>query len=271
MSERPTYCAPSEGLTERGTPTDFDYDQALESLQVEVARLREQFVACHQMASLGTLAALVAHELNNLMTPILSWTQFAAQSDDPALMRKALQRSATSAQRVLEVAQRLIGMAQNKEKPAEPRSVAAAAREAVEMITRPLDKDGIALRLEVPEDLRVVARPGLFEQVLLNLLLNAREAMRDCRGVLSVGARLEGEDVVVEVCDCGKGFSETFLRERLNPFLSPEHENGPLDWQEIGLGFEFCRTIAEQHGARIEAVSHGAEAGTTMRVRWPRG
>jgi C4-dicarboxylate-specific signal transduction histidine kinase len=239
-----------------------------ESLRAHIAQLQEELVAQQRMALLGTMSAMVAHEFNNLMTPVVTRAQDALNRDDLPTMRKALDQALAHAQKAIVVARHLLGLADEGKDVPQACSVSDAVRKAVETLARPFDKDGIDLRVEVPADLRVRARPMLLEQLLLNLLLNAREAMRERGGALTICGRAEGDDAVIDVGDRGTGIPQQRLDEVVNPFLASEPDARPGDWHSVGMGLNVCRTIAHQHGARMRA-SANADGGCTFQIRWP--
>jgi C4-dicarboxylate-specific signal transduction histidine kinase len=239
-----------------------------EDLQAHIARLQDELMAVQRMALLGTMSAMVAHEFNNLMTPVVTRAQDALSRDDLPTMRKALDQALAHAQKAIGVTRHLLGLADEGENALRACSVNAAVREAVDAVARPFDKDGIDLRVKVSADLRVRARLMLLEQLLLNLLLNAREAMKERGGSLTIAARREGDDVVIDVRDCGTGISQQRLDEVVNPFLAAEPHARPTDWHSVGMGLNVCRMISHQHGARLRA-SANAEGGCTFQIHWP--
>jgi signal transduction histidine kinase len=252
-----------------GTPP-LDPTETLAQLEATVGGLEADLIACHKLALLGSLSAIVVHEIKNLMTPVLARAELALSTGAPADMQKALDRTCVHVQRAISVTERLLAVAKSREQPLESCSVAAAVREAVETATRPFEKDGIELRVSVADDLRVGAHRDLLEQVLLNLLLNAREAMKGLRGKLAINARRDGACVIIDVCDSGSGIPAERLEHVINPFFAiPEHAQ-PHAWQAVGLGLNACRIIARRHGATLEALAN-PERGCTFRLRWPAG
>lgn len=243
-------------------------NESVESLKGAVAALQEELIACQRLAMLGSLAAMAAHEFNNLVTPIIARAEAALTGDDVPFMRKALDRTLTQAQRAIGLARHLLDLAHSNYHATEQCSVAAAVREAIETAARPFEKDGIELRVVVPEELRVCAREDLLCQVLLNLLLNARQAMRGRSGTLAITATAGGDRVQVDVRDSGKGLAPDFIANVLNPFLAADPRRCPQDWQKVGLGLSVCRMIAYHHGATLQALPNDGP-GCTFRLRWP--
>lgn len=252
---------PAAGRRIRGR-TIFD------ELQAQLPAEEHELIHYQRLAMLGTLTSMVAHEINNLVTPILARADFALQTNEAADMRKALERASIQARQVVAVVTRLLNLAKAKPQPAERCCLREVIQEATEAAGRPLEKDGIELRLQVDPDLHVLAQACLLEQVLLNLFLNARAAMHGRRGKLAVSAVRDGEHVVVDIRDTGRGIDPERLTQVINPFLASEHVLDPSSWREVGLGLNVCRIIARLHGATIQARNN-EQQGCTFRLRWP--
>lgn len=239
-----------------------------EVLRRRIAALEDELLGAQRRAALGTLAAVIAHEFNNLMTPVLPWVELALETGRVEDMRKALERTQAQARRATAVTQRLLDVARGRELPVEACSVRAAVEQAVAAATRPFEKDGIELSVSAPPELRVRAQPDLLVQALLNLLLNAREAMKGARGPLSIVAQSDGEFVRIAVRDSGRGLSREQVDEVLNPFLAAEDVDRPPPG--VGLGLSACRLIARKHGATLRARCNEGR-GCTFELRWPAG
>lgn len=238
-------------------------------LEAALRGLQEELLACQRLALLGSMAAMVAHELNNLMTPILARAEAALTMNDPALTRKTIERTVTHAQRAIAVAGHLLDLAQGADGGPDTCNVAAVVQEALETATRPFEKDGIEVRVSVPAELHVRVRADLLCQVLLNLLLNARAAMKGLgAGALTISAAGEGEMVRIDVRDTGRGIPAEKLERVFNPFLAADPQARPHDWQQVGLGLAACRLIARRHGATIRALAN-PDRGCTFRLTWP--
>lgn len=235
---------------------------------VSVETLQQELVDCQRQAILGSLTGIIAHEYNNLMTPVLARAQDALTRDDLAAMRTALTTTIRQTEKALRFTQQVLELARGRELPQEACRVVELVGDAIASAVRPFDKDGIELDLHVPDELHVRAQPRLFVQVLLNLLLNARHAMKGRRGTLSITASLEGKMAVIAVRDSGSGMSAERLEQVINPFLGADGGAPPDAGGAVGLGLKACRTIAHQHGATIRAFANDG-AGCTFQLRWP--
>ena len=231
--------------------------------------LEDKLLACQREALLGKLTGLILHEYNNLMTPVIARAQDAVMRDDTAAMRKALDVTVRQTDHALRFTREVLGLAQGDDPPPRACDLAELVATAVARTVRPYEKDGIDLHIDVPAGLVVWARPLLMGQLLLNLLLNARAAMKGRSGTIRIRARRVGADVEIDVCDSGAGMDPRTIDEVINPFLAAEEpccEASSL----VGLGLHACRIIAQQHGASIRALANDGP-GCTFRVRWPAG
>lgn len=240
----------------------------MDALRGRIRHLEDENAALQRSALLGSMSAMVAHEFNNLMTPVVARAQLALLTGEAPATRKALDAALLNAQKAIAITSHLLGIARNDTDPQTVCDVDRAIQAAVEVTARPLDRDGIELRLNVPAGLCVAARPILFEQVLLNLILNARAAMREHSGVLAISARREGDDVLIEICDAGSGMAAEHIERVLNPFLAADPLLDAGDWRAVGLGLNVCRTITRQHRASLRfRLNEGS--GCTAELCWP--
>ncbi|MGQ0628847.1 MAG: sensor histidine kinase [Phycisphaerales bacterium] len=166
-----------------------------------LADLERQLQHTQRLAALGTIAGLIAHEFNNLLTPVMTYAQLALENPgDQALATKALERAAAGSQRAAEIASAILGFSRDdfdvpRGTSSASADVAAAVRGALSCLARDPVKDGIALDIAIEHPatgpLRTAMRPVALQQVLLNLILNARRAMNGQRaGSLTVNGQL---------------------------------------------------------------------------------
>jgi signal transduction histidine kinase len=234
--------------------------------------LQDELIASQRLALLGNLSAIAAHEFNNLMTPIIARAEAALTGEpDIPFMRKTLERTLTQAQRAVGLSRHLLELAHDGFVASGTCRLAHVVREAIETATRPFEKDNITLRVDVPEDIWVVGHQDVLVQVVLNLILNARTALKEVGGgLLAISARADSNLVRIAIRDTGKGMNSQWIDTTLNPFLASDPFTAPTDWKQVGLGLSACRMIAYRHGAGIRAEAN-AERGCTFRLDWPRG
>ncbi len=248
---------------------DASNGESVEQLRETIRGLQNELIACQRLAVMGSIAGMVTHEFNNLLTPIMARCEAALMMDDDvAFMKKALDRALVQSKRAMTVTRHLLNLVHEDDGGVTDCCVRDAVQEAIETATRPLEKDGIELQLAVPEELQVRAQEDLLCQVLLNLILNARTAMKDSPGLLAISAMRDGDVVQVDVRDSGVGLPPEYLQNTINPFLAADPAERPNDWQQIGLGLNVCRLIARRHHATLEGVANEGR-GCTFRLRWP--
>jgi signal transduction histidine kinase len=150
---------------------------ALVTLQQRIDQLHQSLAQQNKLATLGMVTAVIAHEFNNILTPMIAYTKFAlGDKADDALREKALSKALSGAERLANISKSLLGFARGDESSTSAHA-GTAVRETLACLSRDLAKDGITLTCEVPEDLWVAMNAGHLQQVLMNLVVNARSAL----------------------------------------------------------------------------------------------
>lgn len=234
----------------------------------EVQQLREQLVLAQRRALLGDTSAMLAHEFNNLMTPVLARASFAISSKDSELHVQTLERIVTQVNKALDLSRHLLGYYAHGEVDRSDCSVLNVVESSLQDTIRPLSKDGVEVTLEVAESLRARGPAVLLEQVLLNLVLNARAALNNQRGRVHINAQHVEEKVLIEVHDSGAGIPADLREQVFQPFLSDTRAELLHSHEAIGLGLKLCRLIlAQEQGSLM--LSESSYGGCCFAVRWP--
>jgi len=244
--------------------TDASHQAKLQRLEAEVAALRHQLRESQKLATMGTMTAMIAHEFNNILTPIINYAQLA--QSNPKLTGKAIDRAADGGQRAMEICRALLNMSGPGENHPVQCNLWQMAEETLAAMARPMEKDGIDLVVDIPQDLTLVTRPVEIKQVVLNLLINARQAVLDGHGPqrkVEITARKEDGWVILQIIDTGVGFDESQAEQIFQPFYTTRSEDG----SGHGLGLAFCRQIAESNGGSISAEGRpGQGAAFTVQI-----
>jgi signal transduction histidine kinase len=242
--------------------------------QEQLDALRDQLTDSQRLATIGTIAAVIAHEFNNLLTPIVSYSQYAlqsAESGDPdmELIKKALFKSFQSSSKAGKICTSMLGLARGESAFTEV-DIQRLVDEVLMVLARDPQKDGIALRVQIAPALRVHGDPVQLEQVLLNLLINARQAMLGKGGSLTVkAAMIEGShELRLQVIDTGPGIPEKLLPKIFEPFFTTKGTARKGETKGTGLGLAICKEIIEHHRGRIEVQSEVGR-GTTFNIYLP--
>jgi len=255
-----------------GSKTDAasEHDQQVAKLRDEVESLRGQVKRSQRMASLGTMAAMIAHEFNNILTPIISYAHLAKKN--PALSEKAIAKAADGGERARLICRAILGMsAGDRDAPVECR-VADLVTESLLAIARHPQRDEIDLKMEVPEGLHIKARPIEFQHVVLNLLLNARRAVlqKGARGHIEISARVKDDRCELSVRDSGVGIPPENIDKVFEPFFSTNRSSDADVEGGFGLGLTICREIIKGMDGTISVQSTLGE-GTTFTLSLPLG
>jgi len=218
--------------------------------QDENARLRAEIERLEPLANLGTLTYMIAHEVNNLLTPLRNYAELAmAHGGDAKLAAKALCKTARNCERAAAVMEGLLGLAEGSRRPAEVVSAVELVDGAFACICRDLSKDGIDVRVHVAPQARVQVAAAQVQQALMNLIINARQAMLPGGGILTVEAVVEGPMTRISVTDTGPGIEPGVMGRIFEPFFSTKGPEGS------GLGLAFCKKVVEAHRGNIRVES----------------
>ncbi|HRX85444.1 MAG TPA: ATP-binding protein [Phycisphaerae bacterium] len=249
------------------TETEQRLQAQFERLERQFAMLKDQTRQAQKLASLGTAAAMLAHEFNNLMSPVVGYAKYAVDAQDPELMTKALTMTLKQTAIVTAMSDRILGLAVSEAQAVAPVSVHAAVADAEACLCRDLSKDGIRLVNEVDAEVQVLADPRQLQQVLFNLFLNARQAIKHRNGRIKVTAEAGDDNTVnIHVADNGAGIPEEAIQDIFDAFYSTKDDRP--DKSGLGLGLTLCRDIVEEHHGRIGVASEVGK-GTTFTITLP--
>jgi signal transduction histidine kinase len=248
----------------RMTAALADKVRELEARETQLAASREQLLRAERLASVGRLAAGLAHEIGNPLSAMLGYVEIlrADPPPDAALTLDVLARLHRELERIHRIMQDLLTFSRPAPERALPVDTAEVVQTAVELMRPQRRFQEVALACEIPADLPpVVASPGRLTQVLVNLLLNAADAVGQ-RGHVTCRARRDGDAVIVEVADDGPGVPAE-LRERIfDPFFTTKEPG-----QGTGLGLATSQSLCESFGATLTLAPPRPGAGATFLVR----
>jgi signal transduction histidine kinase len=243
------------------------YEELRKKMQ-DLERSQQELIESSKLAAVGTLAAGVAHEFNNLLAAISGHTELGLVSDDVDEIKRALQVVIQTVDRAKRVTSNLLTFARRREPMMELADVTEAVQTPLELVERDLQKSNIVLVRKFSPVPPIVCDSGQLSQVCLNLVTNARDAMLPDGGTLTVELKQEGDDVLVSFTDTGSGIPDHILDKLFQPFVTTK---GPLGGGEMagsGLGLSVSYGIVKNHGGTIEVETELGK-GTTFTVRLP--
>jgi signal transduction histidine kinase len=235
----------------------------------EVRTLRRQVAELQRISSLGVLAGSVCHELNNALTPILNYAKLGIRNTDPDYRVRAFEKIQEGARRASAITTGMLGLARPQSDQRFAADLARLAEEVLLLTGKDLSKNRVHLEFEAVARPQVRVNPAQIQQVLLNLVINARQAMPQ-GGTLRVrvGHDSTGKFAEVSVNDTGVGIAPTDLRRIFEPFFTTKTGPDSSGQGGTGLGLSVCRDIVEAHKGRIRAESRPGE-GSTFTLRLP--
>jgi two-component system NtrC family sensor kinase len=218
----------------------------------DLKRLEEQLIQAEKLAAMGQMLAGVAHELNNPLTAILGVTELLRERggiDDPT--KRQLDLTHRQARRAARIVQNLLEFS----RPASPQKKALDVNNLLERTLQlhehSLRRNNIQVDFHPPSDLPgVIGDANQLIQVLLNLVTNAEQAIREVRdtGRIQLRAGRNGNQVMITVQDDGVGIRPEALPRIFDPFYTTKRPGGGT-----GLGLSICMSIIREHGGNIEA------------------
>jgi signal transduction histidine kinase len=226
----------------------------------------------NRVATVGELTASIAHEIRQPLAAIvvcgsaaLNWLK--NKTPDLDEIRTNLQNIVNEGHRAGEVIQNIRATFRKEETPHQEIDANDATKQVLALVARKMETEDITLETEYSEDRPiVVANPVQLQQVFLNLINNAVEAMSNpacVNRVLTVRTLVEQDNcVVIKVEDTGPGIGRAQSEDIFKPFFTTK-PNG------MGLGLSICRTIVESHGGHLTAISD-AKHGSIFRIDLPK-
>jgi two-component system NtrC family sensor kinase len=238
----------------------------LERANAALAAARESLLRTEKLATVGRLAAGVAHEVGNPLGAIGGYAELArarlAAGGDPTAL-DYLDRIRAETARIDRIVRGLLDFARPAPLALVPVSLGAAVEAARRLAAVQRRFQGVRVEVSLPPDLPPVrADEGRLAQLLLNLLLNAGDATGGA-GAVRIAARAEGGAVRLEVADDGPGIPEKDLPRVFDPFFTTKPPG-----EGTGLGLAVCHGIAESFGGEI-AAGNAPGGGAVLTVRLP--
>jgi signal transduction histidine kinase len=235
---------------------------ARRSAELALEETSEQLRQAQKMESIGRLAGGVAHDFNNLLLVINGYSEFLSSSLTDERQRRFAAEIRSAGERAAALTQQLLAF--SRRQVLQPRVVDLneSIRELHSML-RSMIGEGIQFELSLDDDLHAIeADPGQVGQVLLNLAVNARDAMAGS-GTLRISTFNDGDEVVLEVADTGIGMDEPTRSRIFEPFFTTKDVG-----QGTGLGLSTVYGVVTQSGGAID-VRSAPGRGATFSIRLP--
>lgn len=222
----------------------------------ETELLRQQLVRAQRLCSVGTLASSVAHEFNNILTTIINYAKLGLRPNCSEASRvEALEKILKGGQRAATIVGSMLGYARNQTTQRELTDLVTLVEDVLLLCGKDLSKHQVQVEKKYHGRPQAPVIRGQIEQILLNLIINARQAMPN-GGRLTVEVRGNPGASVAEIriSDTGAGIPPDRLRQIFDPFFTTKEPDEDGHGGN-GLGLSVCRQIIEQHQGRIRVES----------------
>jgi signal transduction histidine kinase/CheY-like chemotaxis protein len=241
--------------------------QELKNSYQDLQATQQRLLQSEKLAAVGQLISGIAHELNNPLTGVVGWSQYLLSQTLPSPMRAHVATINEQAQRAARIVQNLLTFSRQHKPEKTSVSLNDVVEKTLALRAYELRVNNIQVHSRLSPELRTIhADPHQIQQVILNLIINAEQAIlgANCGGNLTIETRLapsrrgappdslEEEGVLLSVGDDGPGIGADLLKKIFDPFFTTK----PIG-QGTGLGLSISYGIIEEHGGRIWAGSEG--------------
>jgi PAS domain S-box-containing protein len=234
----------------------------------ERVSLENQLAQADKLSSIGLLAAGVAHEINTPLAVISSYAQMLAkQLKGDERLGPVLEKITQQSFRAAEIANGLLNFSRTSTTEFRQTNLNQIIRDTLSLLEHQFKKAQVEVALSLADDLPSISgNPGKLQQVFLNLLLNAKEAMPE-GGSLRVVTQANGH-VEALITDSGTGIAPEHLKRIYDPFFTTKTQPKPGDKRGTGLGLSVSYGIIQEHAGKIRVESE-VGAGTTFHLEFP--
>lgn len=240
-----------------------------DSLQQQVEVLKAQLAQAQKLTALGELVGTTTHEFNNVLMTVINYAKLGMRHKDAATREKSFEKILAAANRAAKITNGILGMARNRSAGQEPTDLGRLIDESLMLLEREMNKYHITVEKHLQPIPEAMVNGNQIQQVLLNLLINARQAMPGGGRLAIKLAHEPGSDMVdLVVRDYGCGISPDKLPRIFEPFFTTKNGPDASGKGGTGLGLSMCREIIESHHGRIRVESTVGK-GTCFTIKLP--
>jgi len=255
----------------KATVSEFDERQAaarIAELEQQVQSLHQQLLQAQKMSSVGALASSITHEFNNILMTVINYAKMGVRHKDAATRDKSFEKILAAGHRASKITTGMLSYARQQSDRREPMDLVPLVEDVLVLVEKDLQRYRIRLITDFDHHPFAAVNSGQVQQVVLNLIVNARQAMEQ-GGNLKISIRQHAElnQAEISIQDSGCGIPPEKLRRIFEPFFTTK----TADQQGqggTGLGLSLARDVMEAHGGRIR-VESAVGGGTTFTLKFP--
>jgi len=239
------------------------------SPEQQIALLEKQLIQAQRMAALGELVGTTTHEFNNVLMTILNYAKLGLRHKDEPTRDKAFDKIMAAAQRAEKITNSVLGLARNRKEEFAATELSKLVEESLVLLEREMQKYRVMVRCEFADVPPVRAVGNQIQQVLLNLMTNARQAMPNGGELLLlINYDVASNMVDLTVRDSGSGIPQEQLPKIFDRFYSTKDGPDASGKGGTGVGLSTCKDIVDAHQGRLR-VESSVGRGTAFTIRLP--
>lgn len=240
----------------------------VQELQQQVRQLQAQLVQAQKMSAVGSLASSITHEFNNILTTVINYAKMGLRHKDAATRDKAFDKILAAGQRASKITTGMLSYARHQSDRKEPMDLINLVEDVLILVEKDLQRYRVRLETRFEGRPWANVNSGQVQQVLLNLIINARQAMAN-GGTLTISVRPDGAAAIAEIVvrDTGSGIPAEKLKRIFEPFFTTK-EADAQGQGGTGLGLSLAKDVMESHGGRIR-VESAVGVGTCFTLKFP--
>jgi signal transduction histidine kinase len=239
------------------------------SIERRLELLEQELRHAQRMAALGELVSTTTHEFNNILTTVINYAKLGLRHKDEASRDKALTKILAAAERAEKITNGVLGFARNRGSERSPTDLAELVRQSLVLVDREMLKYRVQIELQFEPAPPAFVCGNEIQQVLLNLLTNARQAMpRGGRVVIRISHDADARTVDLSVRDYGGGIPPAVLPRIFDRYFTTKRGPDSSGKGGTGVGLATCREIVEAHHGKIR-VESTVGVGTAFTLKLP--
>jgi signal transduction histidine kinase len=238
-------------------------------LEQQVETLKEQLAQAQKLTALGELVSTTTHEFNNVLTTIINYAKLGMRHKDNETREKAFDKILLASNRAAKITSTVLGLARNRKAGQEPTNLQELVENTLLLLEREMNKYRVTVDKSFQPVPAAYVNGNQIQQILLNLLINARQAMPGGgRVMIRLAYDAENDMVDLVVRDNGVGIPADKLPKIFEPFYTTKNGPDASGKGGTGLGLSMCREIIEAHRGRIR-VDSTVGKGTAFTLKLP--
>lgn len=264
---------PSSGGTPAVLPTaasSATTASEVDQLRHEVEQLKQQLERSQRLATLGELTSTATHEFNNLLMTILNYSKLGLRNTDQPSRDKAFDRIYAAANKASKLTGSILALARNRSGEMEPTNLKQVIEDTFLLLEREFRKYRVELEMQLDDVADVLGQGNELQRVLINMLVNARQATGE-GGQVKVSLRdcPDTNEVAIVIRDSGSGIAPDILPKIFEPYFTTKSGPDASGKGGTGVGLASCKQIIDAHRGRIR-VESSVGKGTAFTIRLPK-